>query len=143
MIATDLADVIDWLPVDKAATVVSDIVQYELNNRSDPILRVFNLTHPVPVPFSVLVPLLQEWCGEDAKLVSMKEWVRVLEQKDVSAPEVLAMYPALRMWNLFRMLATRGPSHRYCMEGVKSISGTMKSMARVDPETACAWLRQL
>lgn len=69
-IVTDLADLVDWLPADGVASVIEDVVQYDLSNLTDSGLRVLNLVHPDPVPWDTLIPALRSYCGKMQSLCS-------------------------------------------------------------------------
>ena len=78
---------VDWIPVDALAEGVANITRAESNARA---VQVFNMVHPQPAPWQLLLTTLQNRFGLRAKEVSLSEWLDRLE------PGTLKLYNFLR-----------------------------------------------
>jgi thioester reductase-like protein len=78
---------LDWIPVDALAEGVANITRTMSNARA---VQVFNMVHPQPAPWQLLLTTLQDRFGLRAKEVSLPEWLDRLE------PGTLKLYNFLR-----------------------------------------------
>lgn len=78
---------VDWIPVDALAEGVANITRAESNAQA---VQVFNMVHPQPAPWQLLLTTLQKRFGLRAKEVSLPEWLDRLE------PGTLKLYNFLR-----------------------------------------------
>ncbi|KAL9610489.1 MAG: hypothetical protein Q9204_009076, partial [Flavoplaca sp. TL-2023a] len=83
MLPGDLPDV-DWIPIDKLARTIVDITVYTSESR-EPLVSFFNIVNPKSVPWREFLIPLREFCGPNAQVVPLAEWVEKLqtvERKD-------------------------------------------------------------
>ncbi|KAJ4329618.1 hypothetical protein N0V95_010176, partial [Ascochyta clinopodiicola] len=78
---------LDWIPVDALAEGIANITQAGSNAQA---VQVFNMVHPWPAPWQLLLTTLQERFGLRAKEVRLPEWLDRLE------PGTLKLYGFLR-----------------------------------------------
>jgi thioester reductase-like protein len=78
---------LDWVPVDALAEGVANIAGTTPNGRA---VQVFNMVHPRPAPWQLLLDALQDRFGLRAKGVSLPQWLDRLE------PGALKLYGFLR-----------------------------------------------
>ena len=120
---------LDWLPVDKLAQIVCDIV---LSKPTRTSTLVHNLVHPSPSPWSLLLETLYDSFGIVAKTVPLAAWVRELRLAEKHAATNLPSKPALKLLDLFDSLGDGIGGLRYDTEF--SIT-TSKTMAGLKPMT--------
>ena len=78
---------LDWIPVDALAEGVATITGTIPNDRA---VRVFNMVHPQPSQWQLLLTTLQDGFGLRAKEVSLPQWLDKLD------PGALKLYVFLR-----------------------------------------------
>ncbi|KAH8751165.1 hypothetical protein BGZ57DRAFT_913858 [Hyaloscypha finlandica] len=114
----------------KAALVVADIMEHDLG--ADNGMRVYNVVHPRPTPWSDVLDTVKKWCGEGTQVVILREWVRNLNRLDASDPRVLDRFPALRM-----------STHDYKMGNSMEASKNLFELPAINEELMGMWLKEL
>ncbi|TAQ86650.1 hypothetical protein B7494_g5036 [Chlorociboria aeruginascens] len=143
MLASDFVETVDWVPVNAATAVVSDIVQYEIHNRGASSIQFYNVVHPKAHPWSAMMEVVQTWCGEGTQTINMQQWVQKLQALDTSDLKTLERLPALRMIPSYEGIATSGPTHEYAMERLMAVSKSMAKLVPVDAQLMEMWLQRL
>lgn len=140
LIPADLPPV-DWIPINKVSEIVLDLSLHDLGDRgSSP--KYYNLVNPHPVPWSEVLGPVQAYCGPDAKLVPLSEWVQKLQALDRTDAAELEAKPALKIIDFFASMVLRGPVTKY--QTVASVQAS-KSMGALKPVTQAwmqTWLKQ-
>jgi hypothetical protein len=106
---------VDWLPIDIAATVISELLfpQDESAKSATAIqdkekndtYTVHNIVNPNPIPWSSLISMLRSSAGTHVEEVPMTEWVRrltALADEGLAASEI----PGLRLLGFFERMAS-------------------------------------
>ncbi|KUJ17080.1 putative NRPS-like enzyme [Mollisia scopiformis] len=140
-LASDFVDTVDWVPVDQAAIVVSEIVGHEIDSGS--CVRFYNVVHPRPLLWSAVMDTVRIWCGEGTKTVSLQQWLQRIRELDTRDPRTLDRFPALRMLRIFDIMASRGPTHEYAMKNLIATSKSMSYFPVVDAALIETWLQKL
>ncbi|KAH8665697.1 putative NRPS-like enzyme [Tricladium varicosporioides] len=143
MLASDFVDTINWIPVDQAAEVVNDIVQYEVKYNEVANARFYNLVNLNPQPWSTVLDLVQRWCGEATETVAMQQWVQRLRASDTSDLKMLDKLPALRLLKIYDLMANHGPENQYVKENLMAASKRIVKLPRVEAKMLDMWLQQL
>lgn len=92
---------IDWMPVDAVARILSDAGTTEQLEQ----LRVLNVVHPRPVQWDVFLRALRKGLPH-ASETSISSWVDAMERNHDRDQETLHKFPALKLSDFFRNLAT-------------------------------------
>jgi thioester reductase-like protein len=127
---------IDWIPINQVASIVSEVITPTIE-RDD--LQVFNIVNPTPVAWRVLVEVLQERFGKNAKIVPLQEWsekVRNYDSKELAGP---TLEPALR---LLSQLGEGKESIKYVTETTSATSKTFASLKPISKQLLMLWLDQ-
>jgi thioester reductase-like protein len=141
MLASDFADLVNWVPVDQAAAIVSEILQAEIVEKE--ALQFYNVVHPRPQSWGSVMDTVRAWCGEETRIVSMTDWVDELQQAKVRNPQVHEGLPALRMLAMYGIIASRGPTHEYATKNLMGLSEAMRRLDPIDSHQIETWLRQI
>ncbi|KAE9367390.1 putative NRPS-like enzyme [Stipitochalara longipes BDJ] len=141
VLASDFVDTVNWVPVDQAAIIVADIMEHEVQGGSG--VRFYNVVHPRPRPWSAVIGSVRTWCGEGTRTVSLQKWLQALRESDIGDPQILDRFPALRMRQVYDIMAQRGPTHEYEMNNLMATSKSMAKLPAVDAELLETWLQRL
>ncbi|KAH6675144.1 putative NRPS-like enzyme [Halenospora varia] len=143
MLASDFVDTVNWIPVDQAAEIVNDIVQYEVQCNEVADARFYNIVHRNAQPWSALLDSVQRWCGETTETVTMQQWVQRLRASDTSDLKMLDKLPALRLLKIYDLMANHGPENQYMKENLMAASERMAKLPHVEAKMLDMWLQQL
>lgn len=129
---------LDWMPVDRFADAVSHVVQHSDPGSSD--IQVFNLTHPLPAPWSFVMQTLKEGFNIDAKLVKLPDWAKRVEEAWIKGSRDISDIPAVKFLDFFKSLG-EGREEMQC----ETSYGQRIPKIEVEPITAerlAAWFGQ-
>ncbi|KAL8702786.1 MAG: hypothetical protein Q9201_004041 [Fulgogasparrea decipioides] len=132
---------VDWIPVDQVSKIVSELAFADLGDPSQ-TPRYYHVVNPNPVPWAAYLPLVKQHCGATSRVVPLAEWVQELRKMDITNPQTLNLYPALKMLNFISLLASSGPTLRYQTSASKRASKTMTELKPVDESLMRFWLEQ-
>ena len=77
---------LDWIPVDVLAQGMATIVS---RPRSCNKVEVYNMVHPQPGSWNLLLQTLQQRFGLQAREVSLPEWLEAFDRRDMKLFEFL------------------------------------------------------
>lgn len=117
-------------------------MEHEINDGGSQV-QFYNVGHPRPRPWSEVINSVETWCGEGTQVICLQEWLRRMRDLDTSDPQILDIFPALRMLHIFDIMARRGPTHEYAMENIMGFSKSMASLPPVDTELLERLLQKL
>ncbi|OJJ39941.1 hypothetical protein ASPWEDRAFT_736901 [Aspergillus wentii DTO 134E9] len=83
---------VDWIPVDILAEVIGELVQRH-SRCVDDRCSYYHLVNPHTTRYEDLLPVIMKRL--DCRIVSLDEWVRLLEQKSGTGGELLGFYQEL------------------------------------------------
>ena len=136
---------IDWIPVDKLATIVTEIASFAVaTNKS----QTYNIVNPAPVPWLSLLDTVKERLGRDTKVIELHEWVQMLEKLDGNDVDTIATHPAIKILDFFRGLESEKAEARgngrpkYCTAHGIAASRTMAGLNPVCSSWMKTWLNQ-
>ena len=136
---------VEWIPVDRLASVVGEIMHADLAgsglDEGKGRARVYNLVNPERVSWGDLVPVLQERLGVE-KVVDLKEWIVMLEQFDGTDLEELSSKPALKLLDLLRDLEAGNGDLVFETRGAMGVSETLRELRAVGDKWMRVWLEQ-
>ncbi|KAH0841821.1 hypothetical protein FOPE_06639 [Fonsecaea pedrosoi] len=131
---------VNWIPVDRLASIVVDIVHAD--HKDD--LQVFNLVNPRSVPWSAFVSTIQKWFQpQKIDVVPLVDWIAALEAVDVTDPSAVASVPAVKIIDFFKGIAEGDrQSPLYETQRGTECSKTMAELAPVSSDWMRIWLGQ-
>ncbi|KAK3900646.1 putative peptide synthetase [Staphylotrichum tortipilum] len=143
-------DQVAWVPVDLAAKAILDLspLGSPTDDRSEGVLRCFNIVNPKPSPWSHLATIVQQYYAEQGltvAAVSLDEWLEALKAVDeTKAAEHADHYPALKLLDFFEGMKT-GSEDGGCgfatEKGVER-SATMTQLEPVGEPLMRKWLNE-
>jgi len=137
---------IDWIPVDKLATIILEIVHFAVTTDK---ARIYNILNPKPIQWISLVDTIRKRLGPQIQVVQLAEWIETLERLDGTDPCELTTKPAIKILDFYRRLegarsrsgsATAGL--KYSTAHVIAVSKTMAELAPVNMGWMDIWLNQ-
>ena len=140
-----LPGAIDWIPVDRLAHVILDIVH---NGRDESTPQIFNIVNPRITHWESLLPALQKRRKADTPLlpISFHEWTKLLRKIDVTNEKEVSAMPAAKIIDFYEGLeldANKSGGHLLCeTANGTSVSKTMAGLAPIDEKLLENWLGQ-
>ncbi|KAI0508961.1 hypothetical protein F5B22DRAFT_638347 [Xylaria bambusicola] len=144
------ADLIDWIPIERAASLVLEIAGLEgVNAPMEKMTGYYSGVNPATCTWGDLVPSVQQFYGERIKeLVSFEEWIDRLERSeelDGTVSDMARTYnPGLKLIDSYRSML-RGREARpviFDVSRAKGRSQTMRDMEVITPVLMKHWCRQ-
>jgi thioester reductase-like protein len=142
---------IDFIPVDQLAVIIRDIVHASFTSpaRNNNSPSIFNLVNPDAVPFTDLIPAVQQYfIGkgiDEIKIVPLSVWIEGLrrESKANTGQIVQDTYPALKIERFFEGLASDSTDEEARIDTANgcSISNTMRGLQSITGDDISTWLR--
>ncbi|KAK5991668.1 Non-canonical non-ribosomal peptide synthetase FUB8-like protein [Cladobotryum mycophilum] len=148
---------IDWVPVDLAASAICDLAlvpaerdtfgAQESMKRASSRLQVFNIVNPKVSQWATFVEILQKRLGEEARQVSLAQWVDCLirtDPKSMSEAEATSSMKILPFFQHMAETSARGITMQPKFETSKAVtvSKTMAEMGAIDETLINLWLQQ-
>ncbi|KAL2280261.1 hypothetical protein FJTKL_12710 [Diaporthe vaccinii] len=142
---------VDWIPADRAAQVISELLFNTPMTRTDSVpgkSAIFNLANPRTVSWATLVPTIRSYLGNSCTIVSFREWLDLLEKmgRDERSKDATARLPALKLFDFFREMQEghdRGAQQTLLsMESSMDASPSLARLGAVDGSMMVRWLRQ-
>ncbi|KAH8689580.1 hypothetical protein BGW36DRAFT_352001 [Talaromyces proteolyticus] len=136
-------DVVEWMPVEDVASTVLEISGVTSQQPALDMTGYFNVVNPSPVHWAELTPAVREFYGQkglDLKLVSLAEWVKVVEE----SAEIGNRNPAIKLLETFKsMIGKAGSaSPQFALDRARMASSTFTQMDPITPEMVQRWCRQ-
>lgn len=132
---------IDWIPIDKLADIVKEIIDADSTNND---ARFYNLVNPRTIPWSSILDTLGKHCGNDSRVVPLATWLNTLESIDVDNldEKELASKPALKILPVVREIMDVETATMYStVRGVEA-SRTMHELGPVNQTWLQGWLQK-
>ncbi|KAK5019294.1 putative NRPS-like protein biosynthetic cluster [Cryomyces antarcticus] len=142
---------VDWIPVDKLANTIKDLVFANIEKAS---LEVYNLVNPRVSSWSDLVPAVQNFYKElhssspAMKTIPLDKWVEALERIDLNNRDAVDEMPSIKILDFYKAigesLSTSPISNiaAFDTDNLSRESDTMRNLRSIDRETVTIWLRQ-
>ena len=139
----ELTDVA-WIPVDKLADVISEVIHSDSHTRVADTTRVYNLVNPKAVAWSELIGTIQEHLGleEPRTAISLPDWIAELEKSDRTDLVVLRDKPALKLLNLFAEIQAGNSELAFDTKNGSQVSQTLRRLEAVGPKWMGLWMKQ-
>jgi thioester reductase-like protein len=146
-------DDVDWIPVDRLADVLTEIMSCELHPGS---IRYLHLINPNPVRWNTLMAavvsrlerLSKEARSDGSVVVSFREWVDTLEKTSREQTTDVRNIPAIKLQGFFHDLQQKAihvPRARAALLDVKKtvkLSKSLATMPAVNVSWMDLWIRQ-
>ncbi|KAL8782953.1 MAG: hypothetical protein Q9195_009526, partial [Heterodermia aff. obscurata] len=138
----ELTDVA-WIPVDKLADVISEIIHSDSHTRVADT-RVYNLVNLKAVAWRELVGTIQEHLGLKGPktAVSLLHWIAELEKSDRTDLVALRDKPALKLLDLFAEIQAGNSELAFDTKNGTQASQTMRGLGPVGPKWMGLWMKQ-
>lgn len=140
-----LPDHIDWIPVDKLAHIIVDIVH---DAEHAPTPRIFNLVNPQRTKWESLLPTIQKRGTAESPLLptSYDSWLKLLRKVDATDAKQLFDMPAAKIADFYESLqrsAEDSGGQLMCdTSNGTTVSQTMDTMEPVNEGLMEIWLNQ-
>ncbi|TKA59788.1 hypothetical protein B0A49_10410 [Cryomyces minteri] len=143
--------VVDWIPVDKLAETIKDLV---FANAEKASLEVYNLVNPRVSSWSDLVPAVQTFykdlhgSSSTMETIPLDKWVEALERIDLNNRDAVDEMPSIKILDFYKAigesLSTSPISNiaAFDTDNLSRESDTMRNLRSIDRETVTIWLRQ-
>lgn len=121
----------DWLPVDVAASTITEILDSDCDVDGDGDgdrgkYQVYNIVNPYPIPWSDVVSMLRKQTEKEIEVVGMREWAGKL---NALAETGESKVPGLRLLGFFEGMVDEedGNGGRVFETGVtEGVSGALR-----------------
>ncbi|KAI0401682.1 acetyl-CoA synthetase-like protein [Xylaria palmicola] len=135
-------DNIDWLPVDKVARVLVEILESAtstLESSAESQLPVYHVANPHAISWSNIVP----WAIDGLRLkpVSFEEWLGKLDSRDEPLEDV-DQNPAIKLVEFYRRAGRTDVPRRMATWRAAQASRTLREVGPVNKQWMMAWLKQ-
>ncbi|KAI8631702.1 acetyl-CoA synthetase-like protein [Xylariaceae sp. FL1651] len=135
-------DNVDWIPVDKAARVLVEILDSstsKLDSLAKGLLPVYHVANPHGITWSNLVP----WATEslNIKPVSFEEWLQRLEDCKDELQDI-EKNPAIKLVEFYRKASKSNAARRMMTWRAAEASKTLREMGPVNRQWIAAWTEQ-
>ena len=140
LIPADLPPV-DWIPVDIAAKIVSELAFEDMRDLSC-TSKYYHVVNPQPVPWRNFIPSVERYCGPGVEVVPLSQWTEKLRTFDAIDAKELSSKPALKLLNFFSLIVSNGPTTKYQTSASVQASKTMAGLEPVNLVLMQKWLDQ-
>ena len=130
---------IDWVPVDRLASIIGEIVHSDLVTAD---AEVYNLVNPCTTTWNSLLETLQMYLGRQITIVTLQEWTSKLEKLDALDPAELAQNPAIKLIDLFKDFEEDNAAMVFSTEHASLSSRTLVDLKPIDSGMMAIWLKQ-
>ena len=140
--------VVDWLPVDVAAGVITDLVLDPPHQDISESYTVHNIVNPRRIQWSALLSIVQDAIssagGKPLEQISIQEWTRRLSDQDSTNSELIKHLPALRLLSFFEgMLSEEEEKPRlFNTKKTERLSKTLRASAPINRELMELYMRR-
>ena len=130
---------IDWIPINKVAKIIKEIIDANSNNKD---VKVYDLVNPRTIPWNSILDTLRRHCGEKSRVVPLATWLEILESMDVDTLDEreLASKPAIKVLPMLRELMDAETATKYSTMRGLEVSRTMKGLSPVNQTWLHNWL---
>jgi thioester reductase-like protein len=132
---------INWIPVDRLATIMVELMHHGVENS---IFEVYNMVNPHFASWSSLVRPIEKRFGPQARIVPFCEWLDALKEIDINDPKQTSEKPALKILDFYEALASGvgANSLTYDTRHGQAGSRTMARLPAVKASWMSTWLQQ-
>lgn len=136
---------LDWIPVDKLATIVTEITRFAVTTDTS---QTYNIVNPSPVPWLSQLDTVKKRLGPKTKVIELHEWIQMLERLDANDADVIRMHPAIKILNFYRGFesatvgAGKSGSQKYCTAHGTAASESMAGLDSICSSWMENWLNQ-
>ncbi|GAD93051.1 hypothetical protein PVAR5_1651 [Paecilomyces variotii No. 5] len=133
---------VDWVPVDKLALIMMEIISTRHTLQADDPWAVFHLVNPERTPWSLLIPAIQD--KYNVEPVEFSAWVAGLENIQDPSTKDVSEKPALKLMSFYRELEDERSKLAVPLDvqRAKAASATMRSLEPISPSLMRNWLQQ-
>lgn len=133
---------IDWIPVDKLAATMLEILHFAAQTEKS---LVYNVVNPGLTSWNSLLNTVRLRLGPHVQVVPLREWVHKLEELDLTGSGALSAWPAIKILDFYRALEQAQSSEgklAYTITHGLTASETLTKLTPVNNEWMSIWLDQ-
>ena len=132
---------IDWIPIDRLADVVAEIIDADFASDEG---RVYNVVNPQTVPWNSMLEVFKKYCGAHCSVVPLDDWLGELEKTrlETLGQSELATKPALKVLPVLRELMDVKAVANYDTARSVEVSASLRALGPVRQEWMQNWLDQ-
>lgn len=133
---------IDWIPVDKLAATMLEILHFAARTEKS---WVYNIVNPRRTPWGSLLDTVRLRLGPHVQVVPLCEWIQKLERLDQTNPDALSAWPAIKILDFYRALEQMRSSKAKLVYSTAHGLAASKTLANLEPvnnEWMSIWLDQ-
>ncbi|KAL1860034.1 putative NRPS-like protein biosynthetic cluster [Paecilomyces lecythidis] len=133
---------VDWVPVDKLALIMTEIVSTRHTLQVEDPWAVFHLVNPERTSWSSLIPAIQD--KYNVEPVEFSAWVAGLDNIQNPSTKDISEKPALKLMSFYRELEDERSKLAVPLDVLraKAASATMRSLEPISPSLMRNWLQQ-
>ncbi|TKA64260.1 hypothetical protein B0A49_09579 [Cryomyces minteri] len=136
-------NVVDWVPVDRVAQIVVDLVHARLTSQSSKSIDVFHVVNPRKTTWQGLIPTVQSYFQDGSmELVDIADWIQALESVQWTSGEVADRFPAVKLLDFYRSLQTSARTTLLATNHTVASSSTMAGLEAVNGALMTTWMQQ-
>jgi thioester reductase-like protein len=137
---------VEWVPIEDMARLVLDVTGVTTARPIQSIKGYFHGVNPRETTWDKLAPAVKKFYGERiTKLVSLKEWVALLEKSHAETEDV-NNNPGLKLLDTYKGMVAgdqAGAGHvRFSTERTETYSHAIRDLEAVTPELMINWCKQ-
>ena len=137
---------VDWVPVDTAAGVITDLLVRIPGQDKGENYTVHNIVNPHPIQWSAFLSMIQDIIGstveKSLEKISMQEWTKRLTDLANASSISAKRLPALRLLNFFEAMASEKEVSRiFNTKKTERFSETLRTSPPIGKELMELYIR--
>jgi thioester reductase-like protein len=136
---------VDWIPIDKVADIIIELMEHDLNlgnSHRNNQLSVYNIVNPRVMKWSDILKPVVQYAGPEANVVSLHEWCQRLKASDRMSLVEVEEKPSLKTMGFLDFVASSGAFKGCATYKSEQASPTMASLEPISAEMLHRWITQ-
>jgi nucleoside-diphosphate-sugar epimerase len=131
---------VDWIPIDNLVDVIPKILHHDLLSTD---CYTYNLVNPQATPWSELLQPLLKLCGQDTKIVTIKEWLEKMKSAE-SSSRMVRDVPLENFVDMFNASLNGLAKHerKSKLDGGLRVSSSFAEVKLVSKELLGMWIEK-
>ena len=136
---------VDWIPIDKVADIIIELLNHDLNlgnSYSNNQLSVYNIVNPQVVKWSDILEPMVQYTGSEAKVVPLHEWCQRLNASDRTSLVEVEEKPSLKTMGFLDLVTSSCAFQSCATYKAEQASPTLASLEPISAEMLHRWIMQ-
>lgn len=138
--------VVDWVPIEDTASIILEIAGVTAKMPASAVSGYFHASNPTKTDWTEVAHAVKKYYGDRIKkLVSLEEWLEVLEKSATESPD-LEKNPSIKLLDTHRqtLAAYKAGRHSTAFNTKRATenSATMRKMEKINPSLVELWCSQ-